>query len=42
MVDWICGINKKEIQGAVEWHEERKIPVPSWCPLSPENYVKKD
>lgn len=36
MEDWFCKnpelINKK-ISGAVEWHEENKIPIPDWCPL---------
>ena len=23
----------RKIQGYVEWHEERKIKIPGWCPL---------
>jgi hypothetical protein len=32
--DWICTGGKKEkiIAGFVEWHEEKKIEVPDWCP----------
>jgi hypothetical protein len=41
MEDWECKLlpgdgekNKnKKISGAVEWHEENKIPIPDWCPL---------
>jgi len=38
MVDWQCnavrdGLHGKKIQGGVEWHEEKKIKVPEWCPL---------
>jgi hypothetical protein len=34
MVDWECtNKNNKKIQGAVEWHEEKKIEVPKWCLL---------
>ena len=33
MEDWICTKIDKKIQGAVEWHEEKKIEIPSWCPL---------
>jgi len=39
MVDWECSLielgegNCKKIQGAVEWHEEKRIKVPKWCPL---------
>lgn len=35
MEDWVCKLkNEKKIAGAVEWHEENKIPVPEWCPLA--------
>lgn len=36
MEDWICTkMNpEKKIAGAVEWHEERKIKIPEWCPIS--------
>jgi len=36
MCDWVCtkvGDEPRKIQGAVEWHEESKIPLPDWCPL---------
>jgi hypothetical protein len=35
MEDWVCNKMepKKKIQGAVEWHEERKIKIPDWCPI---------
>ena len=33
MVDWYCTKSEKRIQGAVEWHEERKIQVPDWCEI---------
>ncbi len=34
MVDWLCGnSNDRVIQASVEWHEERKIETPDWCPL---------
>lgn len=34
MIDWICQkANNKTIAGAVEFHEERKIKIPNWCPL---------
>jgi hypothetical protein len=33
--DWFCLANggEKEIQSYVEWHEEKKIPIPEWCPF---------
>lgn len=36
MIDWMCYHPENEttpmnIAGAVEWHEERKIPIPDWC-----------
>lgn len=35
MYDWICTkANGKTIAGAVEWHEESKITIPDWCPIS--------
>lgn len=39
MVDWVClKADQKKIAGTVEWHEERKIKVPEWCPfLVPED-----
>jgi len=35
MEDWICTKTEpeKKIQGAVEWHEEKHIKVPEWCPI---------
>lgn len=31
--DWICTAkDDKLIMGFVEWHEEDKIEIPSWCP----------
>lgn len=33
MIDWICGKTNMKIQGSVEWHEEKSIPIPDWCPL---------
>ena len=33
--DWSCTkMNDKVIQGFVEWHEEKKVPVPEWCPCA--------
>ena len=34
MIDWICTKNNQVIRGAVEWHEEKKIETPDWCPIS--------
>ena len=34
MEDWLCTKENKKIKGAVEWHEESKIQIPSWCPLT--------
>lgn len=31
---WICKNKDKEIQGYVEWHDEAKIKIPNWCPIS--------
>jgi hypothetical protein len=33
MIDWVCKKANKTIQGAVEWHEVRKIEIPDWCPI---------
>jgi hypothetical protein len=30
--DWYCKKVDKKIRGYVEWHEEDKIEIPSWCP----------
>lgn len=30
--DWYCTKDgEKKIRGYVEWHEEDKIEIPSWC-----------
>lgn len=34
MEDWFCKKEEKTIQSSVEWHEENKIEIPSWCPIS--------
>lgn len=32
--NWLCGkMGDKKIQGYVEWHEEKSIEIPNWCPL---------
>lgn len=33
MEDWVCKKADKVIMGAVEWHEEKKIKIPEWCPI---------
>lgn len=33
MEDWMCAKANKKIQGAVEWHEEKYISIPEWCPI---------
>jgi len=31
--NWFCKkANNRKIQGYVEWHEEKKIKIPDWCP----------
>lgn len=33
--DWLClhpNHKIKKISGYVEWHEEKKVPIPDWCP----------
>jgi hypothetical protein len=45
MEDWECtAADNKKIRGAVEWHEESKIPIPEWCPynLGKINEIKSD
>jgi len=32
MEDWVCTKANLIIQKAVEWHEERKIKIPDFCP----------
>lgn len=34
MEDWFCNLANKKIQGAVEWHEEKHIKIPEWCPAA--------
>ena len=32
--NWFCSKEKyKVIQGYVEWHEEKNIKIPEWCPF---------
>lgn len=32
--NWFCKkVDNKKIQGYVEWHEEKDITVPEWCPI---------
>ena len=39
--NWFCKKeNGKKIAGYVEWHEEKSIKIPDWCPLLTE--VKED
>lgn len=33
MEDWWCTKTDKKIRGAVEWHEEKDIKIPEWCPI---------
>lgn len=31
--NWFCSKKgNKKIEGYVEWHEEDKVEIPSWCP----------
>lgn len=30
--DWHCSKADKPIAGFVEWHEEKEIKIPGWCP----------
>ena len=30
--DWFCTSADKMIEPFVEWHEEKKIQIPDWCP----------
>ena len=36
--DWFCTAtsNEEKIEGYVEWHEEKDVKVPSWCPCKVE------
>jgi hypothetical protein len=34
MIDWHCTAADRGIAGSVEWHEERRITIPDWCPLT--------
>ena len=42
MEDWVCthSGNDKIIARSVEWHEESKIDIPSWCPFKQEEIKK--
>ena len=32
--NWFCKKkNNKKIAGYVEWHEEKNIKIPKWCPI---------
>lgn len=32
--NWFCKKeNNKKIAGYVEWYEEKKVPIPDWCPI---------
>lgn len=32
--DWFCDKKDgKKIAGYVEWHEEKSVEVPEWCPI---------
>ena len=36
--NWHCKkSNDRKIAGYVEWHEEKSIKVPDWCPISIES-----
>ena len=48
MCDWQCThpnvkqdgtVNK--IAGSVEWHEEKDVQIPTWCPLIKNNQKEK-
>lgn len=41
MEDWFCKKADRKIQGAVEWHEEKKIAVPDWCPATIDSAIVK-
>lgn len=32
MEDWMCKKADRKIRGSVEWHEEKGIKIPDWCP----------
>jgi hypothetical protein len=35
--DWFCKkMNNRKIRGYVEWHEEKDVPIPDWCPVKVE------
>lgn len=35
MEDWMCKkSDNRIIAGSVEWHEEKYIEIPDWCPIS--------
>lgn len=41
MVDWHCTKKDETIQSSVEWHEESKIKIPDWCPVSLKEELRK-
>lgn len=43
MEDWVCTKETptRKIQGGVEWHEEKHIKIPDWCPIRLENINDK-
>lgn len=41
--DWFCtNSNNKLISGFVEWHDEKKIKIPDWCPLTSFDFLTKE
>jgi len=41
MVDWVCSeMENKIIQRGVEWHEEKYVKVPEWCPIGRQIVIK--
>ena len=41
--NWYCNkVEKRKIQGYVEWHEESKIKIPDWCPALINNHEDGD
>jgi hypothetical protein len=30
--DWFCKKADKQIATFVEWHEEKRVKIPNWCP----------
>lgn len=43
MVDWVCAEKEnKKIANAVEWHEEKRVQLPVWCPRTTIKAVEKE